>query len=183
MTDERPEPSIPLPLRSSADTDGEVSRVLAKLEASNSDKKLYRVLANSPTLFRPFVLLTGGLVANTELPPDVREVVVLHLAARNGVGYEWAEHVIMSRDAGITDEQRTTIQTGGPLDDALFTDDQRLGVRIAEQMIHRPPIEPADWEHAVAAWGVPGAMHLLLAVGCWGGLVPTIIEAIGLRQP
>lgn len=183
MSPDRPEPAIPVALLSSGDTDGEVSRVLAKLEATKNARKLYRVLANSPVLFRPFVLLTGGLVTNEELPPDVREVVVRHLAGRADVAYEWAEHVPISRSAGVSDEQRDVIGAGGDLAAPLFSDEHRLAVRIADQIVHRPPIDPADWERAIEAWSVAGAMHLLLAVACWGALVPTIIEAVGLREP
>jgi alkylhydroperoxidase family enzyme len=177
------DPVVPLPLRTAADTEGDVQRVLAKLEETGNANKLFRVLANSTTAFRPFVLLTGGLSTSTNLPADVREVVILHLAARRHVAYEWTEHVVLSARVGVTDEQRDAIEAGGALNPSLFTPGQRLAVAVADAIFGEPPLDPAAWAEAVEAWGTEGALELLLVAACWGAFVPTIVEAIGLRRP
>src|SRR3984957_21092134 len=99
------------PLRSE-DADGEVERVLSKLEASGNDLKILRVLANAENVFRPFVLLSNALMNKSSLSAADREVVILHLAAQRDVPYEWKEHVPMSDAVGITEDQRKLILSG-----------------------------------------------------------------------
>jgi hypothetical protein len=155
--------------------------VLGKLQASGRLLSLYRVLANSSAAFRPFVLLTGALTLDQELPADIREVVVLWLAARRNVDYEWDEHVRLSAAIGITDEQRAALRVSADLPAVLFTADQRLAVDVARAVLTGAVLPERLWHSAVTAWRLEGALNLILVVACWGAFVPTVIEAIGLR--
>jgi alkylhydroperoxidase family enzyme len=176
------DPRIDLePLRSS-DAEGEVQRVLSKLEATGNDLKILRVLANSQPAFRPFVLLSNALMNLSALPPEDREVVILHLAARRDVPYEWKEHVPMSDAVGITDEQRELISAAQYEGDS-FSDAQRLAVRVADEIIEERSLAEETWVKACRTWGRTSSLDLVLTVAWWGAFVPTIIEAIGLKDP
>jgi 4-carboxymuconolactone decarboxylase len=174
---------LDIPLRTSADTDGEVQRVLSKLEPKGNNLKVIRLLANAPNGFRPFVLMSNALMNLSDVPPDVREVAILHLAARRGVNYEWEEHISMSEDAGITKEQRTALETGSIDDLSLFTEDQQLAIRAANEVVENGLLSEASWARACETWGLPTAMEFLMVVAWWGAFVPTLIEAIGLHSP
>jgi alkylhydroperoxidase family enzyme len=176
------DPRIDLePLRSS-DAEGEVQRVLSKLEASGNDLKILRVLANSQPAFRPFVLLSNALMNLSALPPEDREVVILHLAARRDVPYEWKEHVPMSEAVGITDEQRELIALG-KYEGQSFSDAQRLAIRVADEIVEERSLTEETWSKACQTWGRASSLDLVLTVAWWGAFVPTIIEAIGLQNP
>lgn len=171
-----------LPRRSSQDTTGDVQRVLAKLEGRGRDLTILRILANAPHLFRPFVLLSDALLVRAQLPDDVREAVVLALAARAGTEYEWEEHVPMARRAGLTEAQVDAIadDPGGP---SGLTVDQTFAVEVAHGLCAGRGIASDDWDRAGELWGVEGALDLVATVGFWGGFVPIMIEALGLRRP
>jgi len=169
-------------MRSSADTEGDVERVLGKLEARGTDLRVVRYVANSPTAFRPFILLSDALISKATLPAAVREAVVLNLAIKRGSAYEWYEHERMALAAGLTAAQLDAIRTGS-LGSNLFSDEQRLGVAIAEEMLAGAGLGRPRWEAAISAWGVEGAMDLVLSVGWWGGLVPLLLEALALEPP
>jgi alkylhydroperoxidase family enzyme len=169
------------PLRSE-DADGEVARVLSKLEASGNNLKILRVLANGENVFRPFVLLSNALMNKSSLSAADREVVILHLAAQRDVPYEWKEHVPMSDAVGITEDQRKLILSGTiGADD--FTPSQLLAVRAADEIISGRSLSEATWAQARDTWGQDGALDLVVSVAWWGAFVPTIIEAIGLQDP
>ena len=177
------DPRLDLPQRSSADTEGDAQKLLERLEASGNALKVVRLLANSPTVFKPFVLMSTALMAKSELPAPEREVVILSLAAHRGVPYEWAEHVPMSAAVGITDEQREVLTTGFPDDMSTFDKGQQLALTAARQIVEDRALSEETWAAATAAWGVAGAMDLIFTVGWWGGFVPTVIEAFGLQSP
>ena len=170
---------LPLPLRTSADTDGDVARVLAKLESSGLSLKVLRILANSASTFRPFVLLSSGLLNGSPLPAAVRESMILYLAAQRGTQYEWEEHVPMSERAGVTAEQRTAIGRG---DLSQLSDAQRLAISAADEIIEERSLSSTTWELLTSTWGDEGALDVILVTAWWGAFVPTILESLGLHS-
>ena len=168
--------------RSSADTEGDVQRVLSKLEQRGFDLRVNRLVANSPNAFRPFILFADALVTRAMLPAVVREVVVLHLAVMRNSDYEWYEHRRMALSAGVTADQMKAIRTGriGP---ELFSAEQLLGISIADELMGGQGLARQQWKAAIDAWAVEGAMDLVLSVGWWGGLVPLVLEALAVKPP
>src|SRR4051794_17112119 len=171
--------------RTSADTAevaelADASRTLAKLEATGSANFITRVLANSPNGFRPYVLMSNGLLNKAALPATVREVVILALAQRRGTRYEWWEHEDMSDAAGVSDAQRAAIARGRLDDASLFSEEERFAMAVGLQLGQGHGIDDDDWGTARRWWGDAGALDLVLTVGWWGGFVPTVIEALRL---
>jgi alkylhydroperoxidase/carboxymuconolactone decarboxylase family protein YurZ len=174
---------VPLPRRSAHDTEGEVARVLAKLDAAGARMRLLRVLANSATGFRPFVLLTTGLLSSHHLPRRIQEIVILILAASQGVQYEWEEHVTMALAAGVPEDLVARIERHrGAIDDAGFSAEELLAVGFADDVLGGRTLTGDRWAAAVQAWGAEGALDLLMTVAVWGALVPTLITGLGLRH-
>lgn len=172
-----------VPRRTSADTTGEVQRVLGKLEANGLDLTINRLLANCSTSFRPFVLMSGALLKQGVLSPFLRELVILTLAAQRRLSYEWLEHVPMAYDAGLTMAQVEAIRAGS-FDAAAISAEAELALRITAELTSPPStILAEDFDAAVAAWGVDGALELALVVGWWGGFVATFVSALGLEAP
>ena len=176
---------VPLRARTTADTEGEVQRVLTKLDAAGAHQRLLRVLANSDTAFRPFVLLTSGLLSSRHLPRRLQEVVILHLAARLGIDYEWWEHVPMATSAGVTREavERIWANSGVPVDGPEFGHAERVAVRFADRVLDGAAVGGGVWADAAALWGADGALDLLMTVGVWGAMVPTVVTGLGLEPP
>jgi len=173
---------LTFPRRTSGDTEGDVSRVLGKLEASRQDYTILRVLANASRLFRPFILLSDALNNHSVIPPDVRETLILSVAARSQTQYEWAEHVPMARAAGLNDDQIAAL-AGSLRPEQLFTTEQRLALALTEQVLGGNGVAPDTWQRVTGEWGHAGALELIAIVGWWGGFVETMIAALGLVYP
>lgn len=175
-----PTASHRLPLRTSADTDGKNRDVLAALEASGEDITILRLLANSPTLLRPMVMMANALMQRAALAAVDREVVVLHTAKQRDNSYEWDEHVGLSAKAGVTEQQRTEIAAGGAIRPPLFTESQCLGVAFADELLGTGALSDAMWDTVCGELGVEAALDLLFAVAFWGGMVPLVTAGLGL---
>jgi alkylhydroperoxidase family enzyme len=174
--------STRLPRRSAADTTGKNHDILVNLESSGEDLTILRLLANSPTLLRPMVMMANALMQRATLSPLDREVLVLHLAVRLENSYEWDEHVSLSVAAGVTDEQRDALLAREPIEPPLFTGAQKLAVALADEIIDTGALSDATWERAATVWGDAAALDLLLSVGFWGGMVPIVTAGLGLAQ-
>jgi alkylhydroperoxidase family enzyme len=167
-----------LPPRTSRDTEGEVKRVLGKLEAAGVDLLATRLVANSSNSFRPFILLSDALLNRAALEPTIREVVILHLAARRGTKYEWFEHTRIASAAGVTQEQLAAViaRDYGP---RIFTGDQLFAISVADRLIGGGGLTRRQWTEALERWGMPAALDLIFTIGWWGGFIPIVLEAIG----
>jgi 4-carboxymuconolactone decarboxylase len=71
------------------------------------------VLLHSPEFADGWNSMLGAIRGASTLPADVRELVILRVASRNGAAYEWAAHEPLARQAGLGDEQIAAIRVGG----------------------------------------------------------------------
>jgi alkylhydroperoxidase family enzyme len=69
-------------------------------------------LAHHPALAKAFFTLNGHLLRATTLTPRLRELVILRTAFLRQSSYEWAQHVFLARDAGLTDHEIAWIAWG-----------------------------------------------------------------------
>lgn len=169
--------------RSSADTGGDVQRVLGKLEARGLDELIVRLVANSPNVFRPFVLLADALLTKATLPATDREVLILHLARKLGNDYEWSSHEPLAEKVGVGDAQRAALRRGDAgSDPELFSPSQRLAVRLSDELLETKRWSEASWRAAVDTWGQEGALDLVFSIAWWGAFVPSVIGALALRS-
>jgi alkylhydroperoxidase family enzyme len=169
-------------LRTAADTDGDVNRVLAKLEATGQAQAILRLAANSPNVFRPFVLLANSLVNKATLGDAEREALVLFLAVKEGAAYEWAAHQRPAEQAGLTAEQIAVLQAGDALEHPeTFSDSQNLTLRLGNKLVEGESWSEHDWAEAIAAFGREGALDLVFSVSWWAGFVLIFTRALELR--
>lgn len=72
------------------------------------------LLARHPELAKAFLAFNTYLLVESTLPKHTRELVVLRVAWRRRCQYEWAQHVLIARRAGVTDEEIDLVRTGAP---------------------------------------------------------------------
>lgn len=66
---------------------------------------LYRVLANAPKLLEAWIGFAFALRANCRTPRALRELIILRTAILQQSAYEWHQHRIMAREAGVPETQ------------------------------------------------------------------------------
>jgi AhpD family alkylhydroperoxidase len=72
------------------------------------------LLARHPVLAKAYLTFSTHLLTTTTLPVRTRELVILRIAWRRHCKYEWAQHVLIARRAGITDDEIAEIRDGVP---------------------------------------------------------------------
>ena len=171
-----------IPRRTSRDTEGEVARVLGKLEASGQDLTILRMLANAPAVFRPYLKFATALIYEGALADDVREIVIMWMANARPNTYEWAEHDVISARVGVPRELIAYLATGAELDER-FSDDQQAGVAVAKQVLETGTIDSEIFDEALERFGMEALIELILTISWWGGAVPMMLEALQLDLP
>ncbi|GAA6063815.1 hypothetical protein JCM10212_001646 [Sporobolomyces blumeae] len=71
---------------------------------------LDQTLLNAPEIANGWNTLLGAVRNKNSLPDDIRELMILRVAARNSAKFEWIHHAHVGTDAGLTAQQLTVIR-------------------------------------------------------------------------
>ncbi len=121
-------------------------------------------LAQHPALTRAYHTFNGHVQFASSLSPRQRELLVLRVSRLREVEYEWEQHVIQGRDAGLTDEEIDRVRDSGalgwaPLETAMLRAVDEL---VADAMIHDD-----TWAALAAELDVEQLMDLVFTVGAY----------------
>ncbi|MET9830827.1 carboxymuconolactone decarboxylase family protein [Streptomyces sp. NPDC006385] len=70
------------------------------------------LLVRHPALARAFLTFNTHLLARNTLPEKTRELAILRVAWRRRCRYEWAQHVLIGRRVGVTEEELAQVRAG-----------------------------------------------------------------------
>jgi 4-carboxymuconolactone decarboxylase len=73
---------------------------------------LLSTMVRHPKLTRAYLKFSSYLLYGSTLPPHIRELVILRVAHRRGCSYEWAHHVEMGKEVGLTDDDIEAARSG-----------------------------------------------------------------------
>jgi len=84
-----------------------------KVQMGGRILNIFRTLAHHPKLMKRWLVFGNHILAKSSLSPRDREIVILRVGWLCKSGYEWAQHVVIGKDAGLSDEEIDRITKGG----------------------------------------------------------------------
>lgn len=141
---------------------------VAAARGESAPAQVYLRMFNNPAVARAVSDLGEHLRFHGTLPDAVREVVILHLAERMRLAYEWAHHTGPARRAGVDDATIAALGRGEV--PAGLSGEQRAALAAADAVFELRSV-PAD---AQADLGDAAAIEVAALVGCYrlvGGLI------------
>jgi alkylhydroperoxidase family enzyme len=177
MTDRPPSPRI-APL-SAADQDAQAQELLGSVATTTGPAtNIFRTLVRHPGLFRRWLPFGGKLLAG-KLPPRDRELAILRTGWRCGSEYEWGQHVLIGRAAGLTDDEIRRIQAGpdapgwDPADSVLL--------RAADELHDDSCIRDSTWNELAARYDDRQLIELLMLIGHYH-MVAYTLNSLGVQR-
>ncbi|MEO0963247.1 MAG: carboxymuconolactone decarboxylase family protein [Pseudomonadota bacterium] len=73
---------------------------------------IFRMLAHTGPLFGRFMQFGGGILSETELDPELRELAILRVGHLSGAAYEVQQHETISRQMKMREELIAAARTG-----------------------------------------------------------------------
>lgn len=98
---------------------------------------LYRVLGTAPALFKGWLEFAWPLRTDAKTPRKLRELMILRGAQSTGTAYEWAHHLPMALQAGVSDAQIDALADWRSAD-APFDARERSVLQLAEEVTTGP---------------------------------------------
>lgn len=143
------------------DPDEEQAALLSKtLTRSGKPLLVFSTLAHHPRLLKRFNAL-GGLFITGLVPDRERELIILRVAGRVECDYEFAQHVLLGRGAGLTDEEIINILN----DDRDWSEADRLLLQFTDEMLAQDRASGDVLERLQARYTTQQLLELLLLPG------------------
>jgi alkylhydroperoxidase family enzyme len=135
-------------------------------------------LAQHPALTRAYHTFNGHVQFATTLSTRQRELLVLRVAAVRHAEYEWAQHVVLARDAGLDDGEIARVVDGpdapgwAPLEAAML--------RAVDELVADATIGDASWAKLAEHLDEQQLMDLVFTVGAYDVLAMAL-RAFGVE--
>ena len=123
---------------------------------------IFRTLAHAPKAFKRFMAWGGYILSDANsLSPRDRELVILRTGFNWKSGYEWAQHVRIGLDCGLTEPEIERIKSGP--DEPDWHDSDRALLRATDELTSDAFISDATWA-ALGGYSEKQRMDLVMTV-------------------
>jgi alkylhydroperoxidase family enzyme len=121
--------------------------------------------ARHPSLMHAYHTFNGHILSSSTLTPRQRELLILRVAARRDAEYEWAQHVFIAGDAGISDEEIARIRTGADAPGWSALDAAML--RAVDELVGQALVSDETWAALAETLDEQQLMDLVFTVGAY----------------
>ena len=112
------------------------------------------------------------------LPPREREILILRIGWLCEAEYEWGQHVVFGRDAGLSDEEIARIKLGA--DAPGWSEHDALLIRAADDLRKDACISDAVWNGLSKRYNTQQLMDVVFTVGQYN-LVSMALNSFGVQ--
>lgn len=141
----------------------DLARNLAAMKEQNFVYNIFRVLANHPKAMKSWSVFGNHVLAHNSLNPREREIVILRIGWLCQAEYEWAQHVIIGRGAGLSDEEIERIKAGPSAPGWSETD--LLLLKASDELKHQSCISDSTWEGLAAHYSKKQLIDIIFTAG------------------
>lgn len=140
---------------------------------------IFRTLATHPDLARRWLVFGTHVLAQSTLPPRVRELVILRVGWLCRSDYEWGQHVLIAREVGVTDDEIRQLKLGPGA--GAWSDAERSAIQAADELHERQEIGDDTWRALCEHYDEQQRIDLVFAVGQYV-LVSMALNAFGVPR-
>lgn len=139
---------------------------------------IFKTLANHPELARRWLVFGNHILGKSTLSERDRELVILRIGYLCQSGYEWGQHVLIARQAGMSDDEIRLASTGP--DTAGVTELDRLLLQATDELHSDAHITDETWQGLADNYSTEQMMDLVFTVGQYN-LVSMALNSFGVQ--
>lgn len=139
---------------------------------------IFKTLAKHPDLFEDWIVFGGHVLGGSTLPAREREILILRVGWLCRAEYEWAQHAVIGKRAGLSDEEIVRL-TKGP-DAKGWSDFDAALLRAADELHSDAFVTDATWKTLAERYDEKQMMDLVFTVGQYN-LVSMALNSLGVQ--
>ncbi len=137
---------------------------------------IFLTLAKNPPLFDVFTRFGSHLLFKGEVPAREREIVILRVGWRSQSEYEFGQHTVIGKQAGLTGDEVVRLARAGT--DGWSDADAPL-VRMADELCTDNVVTDDTWRDLSSHWSEAQLLELLMLAGYYR-LVSGVLNSAGV---
>jgi len=149
------------------------------IEERGSVLHLYQMLLHSPELAQGWLTFLTAIRQRCSLSADLRELVIMRVAAVNGASYEADQHAPIALAAGISHAQLGDL--GSWRESRLFTPQQRAILHLTDEMTKHVQVAPDVIADVRSFLGERQTVELVATIAAYN-MVSRFLEALGIHS-
>ncbi len=158
--------------------DDDAKALLQPFAERGSVLNIFRTLANHPALARRWLVFANHILGKSTLAVRERELVILRIGYLCQSGYEWGQHVLIARQAGMTDEEIRSCKTGP--DTPGISELDRLLLKATDELHEDAHVSDETWSQLTGHLNQQQMMDLVFTVGQYN-LVSMALNSFGVQ--
>ncbi len=135
-------------------------------------------LLHSPDITQRIAHVGTYVRFESVLPDHTRELAILTSARERDIAFEWAGHLRIARELGITEPTVNVIANRKPLD--TLSEDEALPIRFARELLNERKVSDATWQAAHAKFGDRGVVDLAACVGYYA-MIGCVLNSLEIK--
>jgi 4-carboxymuconolactone decarboxylase len=139
---------------------------------------LYPTMANNPKLMDRWLTFAGYILRESTLPPREREILILRIGWLCQSEYEFGQHTLVGKSAGLTDDEIKRI-TEGPKAAGWDPFDATL-IQAVDELHADAFITDATWNALAKRYNQQQLMDVVATVGQYN-LVSMFLNSFGVQ--
>ena len=156
----------------------EQANVLGDQKMRGNVQNIFRTLANHPSLAKRWMVFANHILFKSELSARDRELVILRIGWLCQAAYEWGQHVIIGKNAGLSDEEIEAIKQGA--DASCWNDLEKLLLNATDELHSDAFISDVTWQGLSQSYNEQQMMDLVFTVGQYN-LVSMALNSFGVQ--
>jgi alkylhydroperoxidase family enzyme len=159
---------------------GEVKEALAPIGSSGAMPPLniFQTLANHPKLAKRWMVFANHILGKNTLPPREREILILRIGWLCRAEYEWAQHVVIGKREGLSDDEIARIGIGA--DAPGWSELERALLRATDELWNDAMVTDGTWKQLASHLNSQQLMDVVFTVGQYN-LVSMALNSFGVQ--
>ena len=167
-----------IPALEEADWSDAAAKIMAPMVANGQPFNIFKTLMNHPDLARRWLVFANHVLGKSTLGVRDRELLILRIGYLCRSGYEWGQHVLIARGAGMSDDDIEACRRG-PDAPGLEARDALL-LRAADELYGDAHVSDATWAGLAELYDTRQLMDIVFTVGQYN-LVSMALNSFGVQ--
>ena len=140
-------------------------------ELLDRDLNLYRILAHSPDGARSFSAPALYVRHHSRLDPRLRELAIIQIGYQSRISYEYAHHIEIGRDVGLSDDDIRAIAADSSGKPTHFNALERAVLAAARELGEKPNLSDEVYIALTRELDSECIVDLIISISTYCGVV------------
>ena len=139
---------------------------------------VFATLLNHPDLFRRWLVFANHILGKSTLSLRDREILILRIGHLAGSGYEWAQHVGIARQAGMSDDEIRAVREGAEA--GCWEANEQALLRATDELKADTHISDSTWAELSTHYDTQQIMDVVFTVGQYN-MLAMALNSLGVQ--